>query len=238
MQQYHLPVREPAGPLQRRQPRGVQDLVGVGVADPGKEPRIGERAFHGVVLREQRLAERRRVRGQHVDAAPVQRPQRRRSAQQVERGAPLCPLLGQDQGAGIEAERRQTDSARDRRGGLPRLPTKPPGDHQVQGQMQVLLQAEDDALADQLDGLDARTVGVAQRRVVGLQEAGAGHRHPLQPLARHAAQQMIAVEQQIRQLRHRQPSGDEREDRLMVARGRQNRSFPLKRLDIFANRLS
>ena len=39
--------------LQRRQPRGVQNLVGVGVADAAEEMRIGQRALERVILRAQ-----------------------------------------------------------------------------------------------------------------------------------------------------------------------------------------
>ena len=38
------------GQRQRREPRAVQDLVGVGVADAAEEPRVGQRALERVVL--------------------------------------------------------------------------------------------------------------------------------------------------------------------------------------------
>ena len=53
-----LLLRQPRRELRRRQPRAVEDLVGVGVADPGEEARIGQRALDRVVLARQRLAKR------------------------------------------------------------------------------------------------------------------------------------------------------------------------------------
>ena len=45
--------REPRRQLDRREPRAVQDLVGVGVADSREDPRIGERALERVARGDQ-----------------------------------------------------------------------------------------------------------------------------------------------------------------------------------------
>ena len=64
----------------RREPRAVQDLVGVGVADAAEEARIGERALERVVLAAQRArANAASVGRQHLEAAGVERGQRRRA---------------------------------------------------------------------------------------------------------------------------------------------------------------
>ena len=47
---------ERARQRQWREPRAMQDLVGVGVADAAQEPRVGERALEGVVRRVSRAA--------------------------------------------------------------------------------------------------------------------------------------------------------------------------------------
>ena len=54
----HSSRRELLRHRDRRQLRGVQDLVGIGVADAAHDARIGERALEGVVLRAERGAER------------------------------------------------------------------------------------------------------------------------------------------------------------------------------------
>jgi hypothetical protein len=50
----------------------VQDLVGVGIADPGEEVRIGERALERVVLAFQTLGECGEIGGEDLDAARVE----------------------------------------------------------------------------------------------------------------------------------------------------------------------
>ncbi len=52
-----LVVREPAGPLQRRQARRAEELVGVGVADAAEQPWIGQAPLQRVVLSPQRRGE-------------------------------------------------------------------------------------------------------------------------------------------------------------------------------------
>ena len=90
----------------RRQPRAMQDLVGVGVADAAEQPRVGERALERVVL----AAQPRRERGERRRPGPrARRDRARRSAASprtsVQRGAPLRAGLGEEQRAGREVER-------------------------------------------------------------------------------------------------------------------------------------
>src|SRR5262249_40694754 len=52
MQASHLLLAELLRELHRREASRVQDLVGVGVADPAQDARIGQRALEGVTLAE------------------------------------------------------------------------------------------------------------------------------------------------------------------------------------------
>ena len=63
------------GQLHRRHPRGVQDLVRVGVADAAEQMRIGQRALDGVILAAQRARELLARRLQQLEAAGIVRGQ-------------------------------------------------------------------------------------------------------------------------------------------------------------------
>ena len=66
---------EPARQQHRRQPRRVEDLVRVRVADAAQQPRVGQRPLERVILARQRCAEFVDGRRQHVDAAGIERGQ-------------------------------------------------------------------------------------------------------------------------------------------------------------------
>ena len=66
-----LRLGEAAGELDRREPGGVQDLVGVGISDPGEEPRVGERSLQRMVLGRQHPGKRADVGAEHLETAAV-----------------------------------------------------------------------------------------------------------------------------------------------------------------------
>ena len=78
-------ARQLRGQRERRQPRAVQDLVRVGVADAAEQARVGQRALEGVVLARERCAERCEV----ASRAPRGRRDR----------APRAPLRPRPRGA-------------------------------------------------------------------------------------------------------------------------------------------
>ena len=111
-------VVELARQLERRQPRAMQDLVRVRVADAAEEVRIGQRALERVVLAPQRRGE-----VSHAAASATSRPPGSSAASaalalhDVQRRALLRARLGQQQRAVREIERREPDLARH---GVPR----------------------------------------------------------------------------------------------------------------------
>ena len=66
-----LRLGEAAGELDRREPGGVQDLVGVGISDPGEEPRVGERSLQRMVLGRQHPGKRADVGAERLETAAV-----------------------------------------------------------------------------------------------------------------------------------------------------------------------
>ena len=69
---------------ERRQARGVEDLIRERVADAVEGPRIGEGALQRVRLRRERRAKRRQVRREHVEPAGIVPRERRGTVDQVQ----------------------------------------------------------------------------------------------------------------------------------------------------------
>ncbi len=86
-------VRERDG----REPGGVENLVGVGVAHAADEARIGEGALEGAVLRRERGTKRVQIRGKNFDAAGIDVAEGLLAAEEVQRGAALGAGFSQDE---------------------------------------------------------------------------------------------------------------------------------------------
>ena len=92
------PRVERVAQLERREPRAVQDLVGVGVADAAEEARIGEGALERVALAREGLAELpRRVAPSDLEAAAIERCEPGLALHDVQRRPPLGARLGEHQ---------------------------------------------------------------------------------------------------------------------------------------------
>ena len=108
----------------------MEDLVGVGVSDPGEEPRVREGALQGVVLPRQGRAKSGEIGLEHLEAAaPVFR-HSLLSPHQVERGSFLRAGLGQEEHAVGKVEGRERSPRRQTRDRL--LPVEAAGDHEVE----------------------------------------------------------------------------------------------------------
>ena len=71
----------------------MQNLVAVGVADPGEQIRVGQRALDRVIAGKQPRTKLIEVRFQRLQATPVEVCQRVLAADQVDRGALLLRRL-------------------------------------------------------------------------------------------------------------------------------------------------
>ena len=89
----------------------MQNLVGVGIADPTQQPRIGQRALQRMVLGSQRGAKRIEVGFKHVNSACIQRGEINLASNDMQRRPPLAPSLSQSEGAVRKIECRQILSA-------------------------------------------------------------------------------------------------------------------------------
>jgi hypothetical protein len=83
---------------------GVEDLVGVGVADAGEDAGVGEGAFEGAVFGDESGGEGVEGEGEDVEAAGVQCGEGFFALDEVERGAALGAGFGEGEGAVGEVE--------------------------------------------------------------------------------------------------------------------------------------
>jgi hypothetical protein len=185
----HLVVGERLTQLHRGQARAVQDLVGVRVANPAEDARVGQHALEGVVLGREGGPERRRVRVEHLEPAGVVSAERRLAAHHVERGPLLGAGLGHDQRARREIECRQPDPAR--RLCARRLPVQPPGDHQMDDDKQLLLERDDQPLPEPTKADDRLAAHGAHRRIDRSQQERREQPHPLQARPHNARRQSL-----------------------------------------------
>src|SRR5205085_3351276 len=130
-------------------------------ADAAEEARVGERALQRVVLEPEGRAERLGRSGEDVDAARIERRERRTPVQDVERGALLRARLGQEERAVRKVERGEAELLRNGGSGL--APAKPPRDHQVDREEELAFERQHDALAEALDVPDAPPVRRRER---------------------------------------------------------------------------
>src|SRR5262244_101849 len=99
---------------------------------------IGERAFQGVIFARERFAELFEAYVENFQTAGIMLPQSGFAAYQVDRGAFLGSRFSQEQGAVGKIERGLAVFAGDLR--TLGLPVKPPGDHQMNNEIEIVFQ--------------------------------------------------------------------------------------------------
>src|SRR5438874_1658697 len=107
----------------------MQDLIRIGVPNPGEEARVGQRPLESMVLTGQRRPEDRKLCAQHLQPPPFVRRQSRLALLKIQRRALLGRSLRIKQRPILKIERSQPYLAGDLRALLP--PLKPPSDHKV-----------------------------------------------------------------------------------------------------------
>ena len=180
----------------------MQDLVGVGVADAAEDARVGERALERVVLATEaaancgarRLAAARARRDRARRAPPARAPRASEARFFDDASVRISVPVGKSKAArptlpGILAPRAG-------------LPLEPPGDHQVQDEEQVVLEHEDDALAQPLERDDPLAVDGGERRLDRAQQERARQPHLVERLADHAVGDALDVDGDVGQLGH------------------------------------
>src|SRR6185437_3326093 len=195
VQALDLRIIEPARQHDRRQPRGMQNLIGVGVADPAEQSRVGERAFERMVLAPQPLRELRETRFEDLDAARVLQLQIVLPLYDVKRGPTLGSGFGQRERAALECKLGQHRAAPPRR--TPLEPVQAARDHQMQDQPKIALEPDRDALSNAPHLGHPSPDGRCGGRYRGAQEEGRVDPQPLETLPENAAFQRLDVDREI-----------------------------------------
>ena len=167
---------------------------------PLNKPRVGEGTLQRVVLARQHPPEVLQTAFQHLDAAGIVLPQVAGAAYDMQRRALDGAGLGEDQGAGRQVEGRQAQLARNP--GLCRTPAEPPGDHQVEDQIEIALQFEDDPLAQPAETQHLPVFALLYRRLDGPEQERTREANLLEGLAYDPWLQGVDVEQDIGQFGH------------------------------------
>src|SRR5205807_2590150 len=104
-----LLVTQLARALERREPRAMENLVRIRVADAGDDARVGERALQRVVLTAKRGEQIVRGDRERLDAAGIERAEFTLIGENVQRCTLPAGRLGEEQRARREIERREAD---------------------------------------------------------------------------------------------------------------------------------
>src|SRR5690606_878229 len=130
---------------QRRQPRAMQDLIGVRIADAAQDRGIGQRAFERVVARLHAFPKYLEIVIEHFQSAALELMERTLPLYDVQRRAPLRPRFRQGEHAVRELEVKQRGSDTLRTFAL--VPMESAGDHEVQHHPGIALVADRDSFA-------------------------------------------------------------------------------------------
>src|SRR5499427_10456436 len=164
--------------------------------------RIGQRAFDRVVLARQRLAKLLERDLEGLDAAGIERLQRRLSLYELHRRALLRSGFGEPERAVLEFKRGEHDLRAQPQLLATRPPAEPAGDYQMDDEKEVGIERQYDPLANPPDAANGQPDDRLNRRDHGPQHEWALNIEPLQPVAHDGGGQRLGVDDDIRQLRH------------------------------------
>ena len=180
--------------------RGVEDLIGVGVADATHEARIGQGAFQRVVFGGEGRAEGFEVALR--TSIPPGSTDRRPSSPLT-----MCSDARRFEPASVECQRalRKIESGEvlaarefDFRG----TPVQPSGDHQMEHQPDIALDSDRDSFADTADFANCAAFRVGDGWLRGAEQKGVGDADAFERLPEDARLERVRVGENVRQFRH------------------------------------
>src|SRR6516164_3543712 len=157
---------------------------------------IGERPLDGMALADQRVAKAPEIGVENFQTARIVGAEAILTANDMERRPLLRARLGDEQRPIWEVERRESD--------LPdgfhatRSPAKAPGDHQMKNEKEIILEREDDPLAEAAKLDNPLPFRGADRHIDRAEEEGAREPHLFQRLVRDAGTKMVDVKRDVR----------------------------------------
>src|ERR1019366_1401725 len=148
------------------------------------ETRIRESALESTVLLGKRGTKTGQVSREDFNTAGIDGEQTLFAAQDVQRGTALGAGLSQHQRTVVKVEGCQPIAAG--KLGLRRLPMQAAGNHEVEHQPQVAVDADGDALADATEGPDGAPFHASQWWIGGAQQKHRANAHVFERLAEDA----------------------------------------------------
>ncbi len=130
----------------RREPCPKQDLVRIGIADAAEEMRVGQGPLQGVVIPGQHRGESLKVGLENFNPARIVGSKGDQALYEMERSLFFRPGFGEHQTSVRKIKGREVPFAPEV--GTRLLPVEPSGDHQVNDEPEIVLEADGDALAD------------------------------------------------------------------------------------------
>ena len=178
----------------------AENLIGIGVANTAEEARVGQRALEGAILNRKRLAKAFFIDREDVDASGIHRTQVFFSAKKIERGAALGAGLSENQGAVGKIEGGEVVAAFQAHSG--RLPVQAPGDHEMEDEPEIAIEAEYDAFADVAENQHGLPFCRGDGRIGSAQEKRAGDADVVERLLEHAWFEGGEVSGDVGEFRH------------------------------------
>ena len=146
----------------------VQNLVGIGVADAADHARVGESALESAILGAESSTKGVEIAVEDFDATGVDGMEAVFAGENMERSAAFGAAFGEHQRAAQEVKGGESIAAG--KPGIWRTPMQTTGDHQVENEPEVLIDADGDALANAAQLADGAALEVLKRRVHGAKE--------------------------------------------------------------------
>jgi hypothetical protein len=179
---------------------GVEDLVGVGVADAGEDAWVGEGAFEGAVFDSQSGPEGFEVGGEDLDSAGVYFFCGGLVGEEIKRGSALGAGFGEDERAIGEVEGGKVVAASEF--GPERAPVETAGDHEMEDEPEAVVELKYDSLADTVEGADGVVFYLFDARLDGAKEEWAGDAKVSEWLAQDAWREGGEVGGDVGEFRH------------------------------------
>ncbi len=170
--------------------------------------RIGQRALQRVVLAREHLVEFLERGLQRLDAAGIERAERLLAAHELDRRAFLRARFREEQRAVGELERGEDESRTDPQFLFGLAPSQPARDHQMDDEKKIVVEFEDDALADAAHAAHDLAVDDVNRWIDGAEDEGAEEIEAFEALADDVAGQRFDVDNDVGKFRQRLTTND------------------------------
>jgi hypothetical protein len=147
---------------------GVEDFVGVGVADPAENARIGERAFESAIFGGERGAKGIEIGGENFQATGIDGAETVFTNEKMQRCAMLGAGFGEDQRAVGKIEGGKIVTTCELC--VLRTPVQAAGNHQMKHNPEIVIEADGDAFADTAKFADSEAVDSGDGRLRGAEK--------------------------------------------------------------------